>query len=264
MPEPWDLECDILYVSDEIRLAGIQRREKLRRLEEEKQKLKQMVAEQALDTQARNALTEKAGMAKSEMDSGHRDGRALWVEPVACVSVSETGSEQAPVSESLADNPGLRARMREITEPKQRYGCPPVYVRLRREGWRLPHRRLSGSYRAEVLSLRGRARKKATAVVLPCGPASPEDAEGVGAEPNTGSAPDGASHDHPAMYAGPLGQRQCTECVRAPGSGSGETTNGKLVHEFKRTYMRHGRLNLFATLEVAIGEIPTHITRQNR
>ena len=63
-----------------------------------------------------------------------------------------------------SDNPGLRARIREIAESKRRYGCPRIYVRLRREGWRVNHKKVERIYREEGLSLRRRARKKVTAV----------------------------------------------------------------------------------------------------
>jgi putative transposase len=63
-----------------------------------------------------------------------------------------------------SDDPGLRARMREIAETKRRYGCPRIYVRLRREGWTVNHKKVERLYREEGLSLRRRARKKATAV----------------------------------------------------------------------------------------------------
>ena len=63
-----------------------------------------------------------------------------------------------------ADDQGLRARIREIAETKRRYGCPRIYVRLRREGWIVNHKTVERLYREEGLSLRRRARKEATAV----------------------------------------------------------------------------------------------------
>jgi putative transposase len=62
------------------------------------------------------------------------------------------------------DDSGLRARIREIAATKRRYGCPRIYVRLRREGWMVNHKKVERLYRDEGLSLRRRARKKATAV----------------------------------------------------------------------------------------------------
>jgi putative transposase len=64
-----------------------------------------------------------------------------------------------------ADDPVLRARIREIAESKRRYGCPRIYVRLRREGWRVNHKKVERIYyRDEGFSLRRRARRKAAAV----------------------------------------------------------------------------------------------------
>ena len=59
----------------------------------------------------------------------------------------------------------LRTRIREIAESNRRYGCPRIYVRLRREGWRVNHKKVERLYyRDEGLSLRRRRRKKAAAV----------------------------------------------------------------------------------------------------
>jgi len=63
-----------------------------------------------------------------------------------------------------SDDSGLRTRLREIAETKRRYGCPRIYGRLRREGWTVNHKTGERIYREEGLSLRRRARKKATAV----------------------------------------------------------------------------------------------------
>lgn len=63
------------------------------------------------------------------------------------------------------DEAALRARIREIAESKRRYGCPRIYVRLRREGWPVNHKKVERIYyRDEGLSLRRRRRKKLTAV----------------------------------------------------------------------------------------------------
>ena len=42
--------------------------------------------------------------------------------------------------------------MREIAETKRRDGCPRIYVRLRREGWRVNHKKIERLYREEGLS----------------------------------------------------------------------------------------------------------------
>jgi putative transposase len=63
------------------------------------------------------------------------------------------------------DDAPLRTRIREIAERKRRYGCPRIYVCLRREGWRVNHKKVERiDYRDEGLSLRRRRRKKLAAV----------------------------------------------------------------------------------------------------
>lgn len=63
------------------------------------------------------------------------------------------------------DDALLRTRIREIAESKRRYGCPRIYVRLRREGWRVNHKKVERIYyRDERLSLQRRRRKKLAAV----------------------------------------------------------------------------------------------------
>jgi putative transposase len=51
-------------------------------------------------------------------------------------------------------NLGLRQRLRELAEQRRRWGCPMLYLLLRREGWRANHKRVERLYREEGLSLR--------------------------------------------------------------------------------------------------------------
>jgi putative transposase len=63
------------------------------------------------------------------------------------------------------DDAVLRTRIREIAESQRRDGCPRIYVRLRREGWQVNHKKVERLYyRDERLSLGRRRRKKAAAV----------------------------------------------------------------------------------------------------
>jgi transposase len=47
-------------------------------------------------------------------------------------------------------------------------------------------------------------------------------------------------------------------------TGYVQTTDGKIVRGFKSTYKRHGTLNLFAALNVAIGSVRGKVTQQKR
>ena len=59
-----------------------------------------------------------------------------------------------------SDDQARRARVREIAETKRRYGCPRIYVRLRRDGWSVNHKKVERIYREEGLSLRRRLRNQ--------------------------------------------------------------------------------------------------------
>jgi putative transposase len=61
------------------------------------------------------------------------------------------------------DDTSLRVRIRALAEERRRFGCPRVHVMLKREGWRLNHKKTERIYREEGLSLRLRRRKKRAA-----------------------------------------------------------------------------------------------------
>jgi len=51
------------------------------------------------------------------------------------------------------------SRLRELAEERRRWGCPLLYMMLRREGWQANHKRVERLYREEGLSLRRRRRR---------------------------------------------------------------------------------------------------------
>lgn len=59
-----------------------------------------------------------------------------------------------------SDDTALRARIKEITQNRVRYGCPRVYVLLRREGWAVNHKKVERIYQEEGLSLRFKRPKR--------------------------------------------------------------------------------------------------------
>lgn len=70
----------------------------------------------------------------------------------------------------------LRARLRELAEMRRRFGSPRLTVLLRREGWRVNHKRVERVYREEGLSLRMKRRRKRPShlrVIRP-GPTGPD------------------------------------------------------------------------------------------
>ena len=58
------------------------------------------------------------------------------------------------------DQTALRMRIREIAQARPRFGYHRVYVRLRREGWRVNLKRVRRLYRLEGLQVRLRVRKQ--------------------------------------------------------------------------------------------------------
>lgn len=63
----------------------------------------------------------------------------------------------------------LRARLRELAAARVSYGSPRLYVLLRREGWRVNHKRIERLYQEEGLQLR-RKRHRRRRSAVPRGP----------------------------------------------------------------------------------------------
>lgn len=63
----------------------------------------------------------------------------------------------------------LRMRLRELAETRRRFGCKRLHVLLRREGWKVNHKRVERIYQEEGLKLRlkGTRRKRAAYVRVP-------------------------------------------------------------------------------------------------
>ena len=63
------------------------------------------------------------------------------------------------------DDATLRKRILELAEERKRFGQYRIYVMLRREGWKVNHKRVARIYREEQLQVRRKRRKKMSAVV---------------------------------------------------------------------------------------------------
>ena len=57
-------------------------------------------------------------------------------------------------------NETLRARIKEISQARVRYGYRRIHVLLRREGWDVNHKRISRLYTQEGLNLRAKSPKR--------------------------------------------------------------------------------------------------------
>lgn len=58
------------------------------------------------------------------------------------------------------DDEELKRRMRVIAEKRRRFGCPRIHVMLKREGWKVNHKKVERIYKEEGLALRRRKRRK--------------------------------------------------------------------------------------------------------
>ncbi len=63
-------------------------------------------------------------------------------------------------------NEVLRARIKEIASARVRYGYRRIHVLLRREGWKINHKRIARLYTQEGLNLRSKAPKRRRSFVL--------------------------------------------------------------------------------------------------
>ena len=73
------------------------------------------------------------------------------------IGITRRGFQGKPAEDH---NRELRQRLRELAEQRRRWGCPKLYIILRREGWRANHKRIERLYREEGLSLKLRRRRR--------------------------------------------------------------------------------------------------------
>ena len=93
--------------------------------------------------------------------------RASWrvSERRAC-TVLDVSRETLRYRSKRIDDPGLRARIKEIATVRVRYGYRRIAVLLRREGWCVNHKRVHRIYREEGLAIRiKRPRRRRMAIV---------------------------------------------------------------------------------------------------
>ncbi len=74
------------------------------------------------------------------------------------------------------DQAALRMRIREIAAVRVRYGYFRIYILLRREGWRVNHKRVYRIYRQEGLSMRIKRRRRHVSAAYREGRLQPERA----------------------------------------------------------------------------------------
>ncbi|MFQ5861400.1 MAG: IS3 family transposase [Dehalococcoidia bacterium] len=146
---------------------------RLRQLEEENRKLKQLLAEATLDNQALREL-----LGKKLVTPAVR--RRAWLVAREELGLSERRAcRLVGIHRSVAryeprrqEAPELRQRLRELAAERRRYGYRRLTVLLRREGFLVNHKRVYRLYSEEGLLVRRRKRKKTAGVerVMPALP----------------------------------------------------------------------------------------------
>jgi len=79
------------------------------------------------------------------------------------IGLSRTSFAYEPVVRP--DEETIRKRIKELAQARRRFGCPRLHVMLRREGFRINHKRTERIYRQEGLSLRIRRRKELSSLL---------------------------------------------------------------------------------------------------
>jgi len=134
---------------------GMSELRRLRQLEEENVKLKQIVADLTLDKQMLQDVLKKSSKAGSAPGANDLQ-EAYWVSiRRACAVILLDRSSYYYKAHRRVDS-AVRNRMREIAEVRIRYGFQRIFVLLRREGWRDNHKRVFRIYKEEGLNLRSK------------------------------------------------------------------------------------------------------------
>jgi len=113
---------------------------RLKQLEEENRKLKQIVADLSLDKQMLQDVLKKAmrpAQKRSAANELIEDSRASVVKVCKLIMLHRSLWYYKP---SGRDYTVIQMRMREIALTRVRYGCRKISVLLRREEWRDNHK----------------------------------------------------------------------------------------------------------------------------
>jgi len=156
---------------------GVAELRRVKQLEEENRRLKQVVADLTLDKAMLQDMLQK-GLRPARRREMARELVAAFRVPTrrACAVV---GCHRATFyyRARRRDGTPLRMRLRELAAARPRFGYRRLHILLRREGWRINHRRTYRLYRAEQLGVRVRRRhKRASQVrVRPVTPTRPNE-----------------------------------------------------------------------------------------
>lgn len=122
---------------------------RLRGLEEENQRLKRLVAEQALDIQVLKEVPEKTGKARRTPLGRALCHRCAWLFRAAGLLANGDEPTDLQTATSLDRDGELRIRLRGLAEERRHFGSPRLQILLRREGIIVNHKRVERVYRED-------------------------------------------------------------------------------------------------------------------
>ncbi|MGU3422391.1 IS3 family transposase [Methylobacterium sp. D54C] len=128
---------------------------RLKQLEDENRKLKQLVADLSLDKHIlQDVLGKKALTPDRRRALVHQVQESHGVSERRGCAALGVGRSSVRYRSTKPDQAPLRMRICDLAKSRVRYGYFRIYILLRREGWRINHKRIHRLYRDEGLSLR--------------------------------------------------------------------------------------------------------------
>ena len=145
---------------------GVSEVRRLRQLEEENRKLKQLVADLSLDKAMLQDVIQKSSEAGTAQGVGRPSAASVPSKRSAFVrGVEAIARGVAPPGGATEAGCAIDRRIQEIAQTRVRYGARRIHILLRREGWKVNHKRVHRLYVLAGLNLRAKRprRRKAAA-----------------------------------------------------------------------------------------------------
>ncbi|WP_139322898.1 IS3 family transposase [Deinococcus marmoris] len=135
---------------------GVTELRRLRQLEDENRKLKQLVADLSLDKVMLQDVIKFKVLRPVQREHlvQHLQAGYRVSERRACQVLRATRSTFRYAPRRKQDEPVILKRMTEIAQTRVRYGYRRIHILMQREGWRINHKRLYRLYQQAGLNLR--------------------------------------------------------------------------------------------------------------
>jgi hypothetical protein len=133
---------------------GVAERRRLKQLEDENRKHKQLVANLSLDKKMLRMLFRESSEASSAEDRGDATACSLRRGGTIGVWVNLPAAQYAALPESPQRSADLRIRLRDLARARVRYGYRRLHILLKREGWQVNHKLIYRLYYKEGLQMR--------------------------------------------------------------------------------------------------------------